>query len=282
MDKQLQDRVWSILPKEFKEEVKYEYNRVATKATKDQYELGFMHAHEGMYGYHNLTPDAEGEEEMLTVPRKDIVELHQEVEKTIKQCKGTDLAMQAIGIRNILHSFFGSKCLPDVPSSALSTKSDVPSSDFGNEDNFATKDPKQAKPKFKKCDQVLVRADAAVTKDMEIYKEHPSEIKRIDGETALIGMLPEVIICDMEVKLDNLEPYTEPKEDHIAQDHEMVDTILKDGFRNHNRLQIAAMAMQGMLINTTRFSGYEISDLVRISLNCADALLAECEKKGGE
>lgn len=56
------------------------------------------------------------------------------------------------------------------------------------------------------------------------------------------------------------------------------DNIVKNSFRNHNRLHIAAMAMQGMLSNTTRFSSYEISDLVRISLNCADALIAKCEK----
>lgn len=60
MNKELQDLVWSILPKEFKEEVKYEYHRVATKASKEEYDLGFMHAHEGMFGLHNLTSDAEG------------------------------------------------------------------------------------------------------------------------------------------------------------------------------------------------------------------------------
>lgn len=46
----------------------------------------------------------------------------------------------------------------------------------------------------------------------------------------------------------------------------------------HSRLHIAAMAMQGLLSNTTRFSSYEISDLVRISLNCADALIKEAKK----
>lgn len=59
MDKTLQDLAWSLLPKEFKEEVKYEYRRVATKASKEEYDLGFMHAHEGMYGLYNLTSDAE-------------------------------------------------------------------------------------------------------------------------------------------------------------------------------------------------------------------------------
>ena len=69
MTKELQALAWSVLPKEFKEEVKFEYHRVATKASKEEYDLGFMHAHEGMFGSHNLTSDAEGEE-MLTVSRK--------------------------------------------------------------------------------------------------------------------------------------------------------------------------------------------------------------------
>ena len=53
--------------------------------------------------------------------------------------------------------------------------------------------------------------------------------------------------------------------------------ILKDGFREHNRLHIAAMAMQGLISKTPRFSSYEISNLVRISLDCADALIKKAE-----
>lgn len=93
-----------------------------------------------------------------------------------------------------------------------------------------------------------------------------------------------------------LEPYTEPTANYLRSEgalntavlagnyssastcDKQFDNIIKDGFKNHNRLNIAAMAMQGMLSNTTRFSSYEISDLVRISLNCADALISEAEK----
>ena len=53
--------------------------------------------------------------------------------------------------------------------------------------------------------------------------------------------------------------------------------ILKDDFRDHNRLHIAAMAMQGLISKTPRFSSYEISNLVRISLDCADALIKKAE-----
>lgn len=31
MTKELQDKAWSVLPKEFKEEVKYKYNKTKTK-----------------------------------------------------------------------------------------------------------------------------------------------------------------------------------------------------------------------------------------------------------
>lgn len=76
MNKELQDLAWRSLPKEFKEEVKFEYLRVATKVIKSNYDLGFMNAHEGMYGIHNLTSDAEGEDEMLYVSRKKVQRRH--------------------------------------------------------------------------------------------------------------------------------------------------------------------------------------------------------------
>lgn len=73
MIKELQDHALACLPRELREEVKYEYKQVVTKARKDEYDLGFMHAHEGMFGVHNLTSDAEGEEickNQKTYPKK--------------------------------------------------------------------------------------------------------------------------------------------------------------------------------------------------------------------
>lgn len=95
MNKELQDKAWSVLPKEFKEEVKKLYREFAF--TREGYYVE-------LFGRHNLTSDAEGEE-MLTVSRKDVVELYQEVQKTISSCKGTALAMQSIGIKNVLWFF---------------------------------------------------------------------------------------------------------------------------------------------------------------------------------
>lgn len=55
MNKELIDRTWSILPKEFKEEVRQIYQE-----TDNGWIAGDML--EEIFGEHNLTSDAEGEE----------------------------------------------------------------------------------------------------------------------------------------------------------------------------------------------------------------------------
>lgn len=71
MDRTTQDLAWSILPKEFKEEVKRMY-RIADSDV-DQMIATIML--ENVFGLHNLTSDAE-EEEMLTVSRKQVQKMH--------------------------------------------------------------------------------------------------------------------------------------------------------------------------------------------------------------
>ena len=68
MDKNLQDHVWSVLPKEFKEEVKKEYYDCKHyNADACAIEL------ETVFGKHNLTSDAE-EEELLTCKKYKVEE----------------------------------------------------------------------------------------------------------------------------------------------------------------------------------------------------------------
>ena len=150
MNKELQDLVWSILPKEFKEEVKYEYRRVATKASKEEYDLGFMHAHEGMFGIHNLTSDTEGEE-MLTVSRKKVQEKWQrayEQEAKYSEAEQNPTAREELyynrGIISVIDTLFGSKCLPDEPSKLQASCGQVNvDSSHGNVDSL---EPKPAEP----------------------------------------------------------------------------------------------------------------------------------------
>ena len=60
--------------------------------------------------------------------------------------------------------------------------------------------------------------------------------------------------------------------DHFVVKDEMVDNIIKDGFKNHNRLHIAAILAAGMLASEVRC--YPVDR----ALELADALIAEAKK----
>ncbi len=91
----------------------------------------------------------------------------------------------------------------------------------------------------------------------------------------------------------DLEPYTEPEEyvnlsQNIVDCDKQLDNILKDSFRNERRLNIAAMAMQGILSNPqllkiaieTYQEEIGIPDIyvavAKTAKEQADALIAEC------
>ena len=302
MDKELSDAAWRVLPSEFKEEVKKEWKTANNeeRLSHDAFLRGCYSTMTLLFGLHNLTSDAEGEE-MLTVSRKNVQKMYSYNEEELTK-DPTNKGALLLKLR--LDALFGSKCLPD---------------------NVDSLEPKPAELKYQVNDKVKVKGtnrigtiiepysndvgyrvyfndgdggeDAEYSADELIPYENPKFkrgdmviYKRTGKKKVVFGMdkygrymvaLPNMQ-SPIYVNESDLEPYTEPEEEnHIVENHEMVknfDTILKDGFREHNRLHIAAMAMQGMLSNTTRFSSYEISDLVRISLNCADALISEAEK----
>lgn len=80
--------------------------------------------------------------------------------------------------------------------------------------------------------------------------------------------------------------------DHSVVKDEMIDSIIKEGFRKHNRLYIAAMAMQGILSNQQLLKiAIEIYQeetgspdmyvaVAKAAKAQADALIAEAEKGG--
>lgn len=150
MDKTTQDLAWSCLPKEFKKEVKAHYAglNAAYKAYLSKDSLSNeecdrcnvlrekMALYQMYFGIDNLTSDAEGDDEMLTVSRKQIDALQGEIFKAIMDAHDADDWQDAAHyILDVMpRSFaalFGSKCLPDEL----------------NEDNFATKKPQPAEPK---------------------------------------------------------------------------------------------------------------------------------------
>lgn len=267
--------------------------------------------------------DAEGEE-MLTVSRKDIVELYQEVQKTIDKYQCTHLGSEAVGKREVLRHLFGSKCLPDEErpkqkdcDNPLADKEgcrwrndgkcafdsacyfEPPLKTTAAEDCIAMakeemsikEEPKPAEPKFKVGNVVRYRYDG--------------KLYIVEGKTgkyhyALRQHYGNIMMHD--VLGSDLEPYTEPREDvnlsqetancdkhsnntltdtrnaeidHFVVKDEMVDNIIKDGFKNHNRLHIAAIIAAGWIAH----DGIMDPDILAAdSLTIADILIAKSEK----
>ena len=125
---ELQNKVWSILPKEFKEEVK----RMHRITDSDVDQMIAMITLENVFGHHNLTSDAEGEETLICEKSK--VQRAYNTSREIVKDENPDTLMYSIHtqIMCVLESIFGSKCLPDE---------DI------HEDNFTSIEPKPAKPK---------------------------------------------------------------------------------------------------------------------------------------
>lgn len=110
MNKELIDRAWACLPKEFKEEVKKEYRKGYVCETLTMFIT--------LFGRHNLTSDAEGEE-MLTVSRNNVMAYYRDAQEDEEEFHPAVenacniMYQRAVGRRQMLKRLFGSKCLPD-------------------------------------------------------------------------------------------------------------------------------------------------------------------------
>lgn len=289
MDKQLQDLAWSVLPKEFKEEVKKMFEE-DKKHPEIHTTCGITTAYHNnmgqrlidLFGLHNLASDAEGEEEMLCVSRKRVQKMYAHYDKISNDPNRPKDHIESVyeyadGITIALDNLFGSKCLPDEGT-------DCTPVEVGVAEN-ATTTQTSAEPKFKEGDIVRYRYDGksytVVCKTGKYYYA----LRQPDGAV----MIHDVLESD-------LEPYTEPTANYLRSEgalntavlagnyssastcDKQFDNIIKDGFKNHNRLHIAAMAMAGLLANTN--NNADISEIVADALQCADTLIAECEKGG--
>lgn len=190
MDKTLQDLAWNCLPKEFKEEVKELYkheNKVLAPID------GVTTLNE-IFGLHNLTSDAEGEE-MLTVSRKKVQEMYAHYDKICNDPKRPKDHIESVyeyadGVTIALDDLFGSKCLPD---NVATSEPNVDSS-VGSVESL---EPKPAEPKYHKDDKVLY--NGAV---------HKITVGYGDGRYLLNN-------TQKVVKESDLEPYTEPEKEVV-------------------------------------------------------------------
>lgn len=268
MDKELIDQAWACLPREFKEEVKKEYRKGYVCET-----LAMLIT---LFGHHNLTSDAEGEE-MLTVSRKQVQEVYN------KYAKYVGFKLQP------LLELFDSKCLPDE-----APLSQNPAANCDTESHISTDCDKPSEPKFYIGQRVRCLNDGETYIVLAKAGKHHYSLQGVEHD----------------VHEDYLEPYAEPTENLISSNSgelnpqeadnqfrnlsqetancdKQFDNILKDSFAKERRLKIAAMMAQGIIANSDEVYRAETCSkaqetpkaVAEYALALTDALIAECEAK---
>lgn len=308
MNKEQQDLAWSVLPKEFKNEVKSRYKN-AIRFNEYAHECVVLR---DLFGEDNLTSDAEGDE-MLTVPRKTVQSFFMTFKREKSDAKSIFDNISLGARMSMLQELFSSKCLPDEEQIAenancsnVDSLSQNPPENCNKANHISTDDNKPAEPKFKVGDKVKDISsphDGGIYKVDDIKKSSNGFVYHIQG---LIGK--------SNVKESDLEPYTEPT-DHILQPScqvlesaasteptdfgkevnfptkkesrnlsqnydKQLDSILTGSFFKERRLNIAAQIAR-ILIQGVNFlytwSDEEIKGVAHNSMRFADALIAECQ-----
>lgn len=112
----------------------------------------------------------------------------------------------------------------------------------------------------------LIPSNSGELESQEADNESNSKYCNLSQETANRNNRPNNTLTDMQ----NADT------DHFVVKHEMVDNIIKDGYRNHNRLHVASILMAGLL------AGGKEKHPVRRALELADALTHEVKEGGKE
>lgn len=279
---QAQNQAWKYAPKAFREAVKKLFaERFGAIST-------YGNIMSEIFGKHNLTSDADGEE-MLTVSRKRVQEMYAHYDKISNDPNRPKDYIESVyeyadGVTIALYDLFGSKCLPDD----IESLSQNPPENCDNENHISTDDNKPAEPKFKVGDKAFYVCSITVKHKCTVMKVKQNEHSGKWEYNVLFDYgKPGLYIPE-----SDLEPYIEPKKrkkegntggklenpqsDKIANCDNQFDNILKDNFRNERRLNIAAMMAQALL---TR-----IDDTPQViadtAFRHADALITESEKGG--
>lgn len=240
MDRELIDRAWRVLPAEFRKEVKREYRKGYVCET-----LAMLIT---LFGHHNLTSDAEGEDEMLCVSRKEVQKMYSAFEE-FKEKDNTCFNLETL---------FGSKCLPD----------ELP------EDNFA-----KSGPKYGSDDKVTLNGCGGFVITSSYLDPYTREYKyRLGGFKGHF--------CE-----SDLEAYSEPGKEPLNLSQETAncdkhfDNILKDSFAKERRLNIATTIIEHIIKSgyyslSEKYREDNIKEMVKVSLQITDTIMAECEKGG--
>ena len=232
--------------------------------------------------------DAEGEE-MLTVSRKKLMDAFNSA-KIIGSSKMSSkmLAGAADMCINTFKDLFGPKCLPDNVESSEDNVESLPQNPTENCDNkshISADCNKPAEPKFTKGDMVHCKSFG--------YEGDYKVLEYTGGPRNCYDCIDKYGAYYRFYESD-LEPYTEPtdlgREVNFPTKSNLA-IYLKKSKNCDNRLQIAAMAMQGILSNENAIqyaiNNFRLQDgsrnryqaVAECSLAFADALIAESEKR---
>lgn len=235
MDKELIDRVWKYcLPKEFKEEVKKEWQTANNeeRLPHDAFLRGCCSTMTLLFGEHNLTSDAEGEAnlqerlwDMLTPELQ-------------TYCLNMGRTSHDGNVEDVLARLFGSKCLPDNVDSLDSNVDSLSQNSPENCDNgnlISVDDNKPAEPKKSRCEKCgAPNLSICAHMNCQEYISQPeqklAEPKYHKGEKVCYnGYVYEIeglvgknryalkgLNFDLdEDMIDPYKPYTEPKENMV-------------------------------------------------------------------
>lgn len=141
--------------------------------------------------------------------------------------------------------------------------------------SYAEGEAKPVGPRFKRCEKVITPSgEVCIIEDTHF--ENGSWLYLVGDPTQWIAE-------------SDLEPYTEPEKEsrNLSQGTANCDnhfnSILKDSFSKERRLNIATLAMQGILSNPKLiemgiYLGSDADRIARFALAHADALMAEADK----
>ena len=235
--------------------------------------------------------DAEGEE-MLCVKAKTVREMYAANDRLIADHAGDEIEHDSATINDMLRNLFGSKCLPDEHKecsnpSVVNCKHKHGDGTCSLDNKCCHKSQKPAGPKFKVEDEVVW--------DKRIIA-YVDEILN-DGDYIIYSRVGNRYT----VHESDLEPYTEPTETFTddrqsqckSQNHpnrDLCDKLMRRGFRDHNRLNIATRMATAILGNPdevyrakTCGKGEQIpQNIAEYAVAIADALISEAERKGGK
>lgn len=190
-------------------------------------------------------------EEMLAVSRKEIQEIYRDADNLRRDPAIPSHSTYWNAQVELLQDLFGSKCLPDEDLPIEATSAQTATSPTFKAGNKVCCISPEYKGVYKVYRYIENGCYSCVDSDGYYFVFHES----------------------------NLEPYTEPVENHIAGERKMVDNIIKDGFSKERRLNIAAMMAQGIMANSNpQMVELNVEKVVDLAILTADALIAESDK----